>query len=149
MQELINSIVRLSAAATLYSLQQVQNSVSEFDTKESMQSLAQVMDGVTRALISKLDARKKEILDNITETSDEVAGALERDFKEIRHTADEVLDRTMNVTREITHLGIRKPTKHSDVKPMSSVKKAAATPRKAGTKAAATKTPATKAAAKA
>jgi len=137
MQELINSIVRLSAAATLYSMQQVQSSVSDFDTKESLQSLRQVMDGVASALISKLDDSKKEMLVNITETGSDVAVAIERDLKEIRDTADDVFSRTLKATKEISHIGKHREAKAGEVKPMASVKKAAASPRKA--KAAAAK----------
>ncbi|NDJ10752.1 MAG: hypothetical protein EBY17_06110 [Acidobacteriia bacterium] len=136
MQELINSIVRLSAAATLYSMQQVQSSVSDFDTKESLQSLRQVMDGVASALISKLDESKKEILVNITETGSDVAVAIERDIKEIRDTADDVFHRTLKATKEISHIGKHREATASEVKPMASVKKAATSPRKAKTAAA-------------
>lgn len=141
MQELINSIVRLSAAATLYSMQQVQSSVSDFDTKESLQSLRQVMDGVASALISRLDESKKEMLVNITETGSDVAVAIERDLKEIRDTADDVFSRTLKATKEISNIGKHREAKAGEakageVKPMASVKKAAASPRKAKTAAA-------------
>ncbi len=145
MQELINSIVRLSAAATLYSMQQVQTSVTDFDTKESIQSLMQVMDGVTKALVSRLDDGKKGILDNISETSTDVAQAIERDIKEIRSTADDVMHRTLKATRQISHIGTHRAEpkaeeklsaeKRGEVKPMSSVKKAASGAKKASAKA--------------
>ncbi|MCU1329842.1 MAG: hypothetical protein JWN34_5212 [Bryobacterales bacterium] len=72
MQELINSIVRLSAAATMYGMQQVQTTVGGFDTKESLDNLRSVIDGVTATLTAKLDENKKSTVDSISNAGNEV-----------------------------------------------------------------------------
>ena len=75
MQELINSIVRLSAAATMYSMQQLQSSVGGLDsTKESVESLKALIDTMANALTAKLDESRRSTVDSIANAGNEMVG---------------------------------------------------------------------------
>ena len=117
MQELINSIVRLSAAATMYGMQQVQTTVGGFDTKESIDNLRSVIDGVTATLTAKLDENKKSTVDSISNASSEVVGrtwtVLNVDAmkpKEVANTASDFVRRTSDAFSSIIKTDASEPT---------------------------------------
>jgi len=112
MQELINSIVRLSAAATMYGMQQVQTTVGGFDTKESIDSLRSVIDGMTATLTAKLDENKRSTVDSISSAGSEVVGktwtVLNVDAmrpKEVANTASDFVRRTTDAFSSIIRNG--------------------------------------------
>lgn len=112
MQELINSIVRLSAAATMYGMQQVQTTVGGFDSKESIDSLRSVIDGMTHALTAKLDENKKSTVDSVSNAGSEVVGrtwtVLNVDAmkpKEVANTASDFVRRTSDAFSSIIKNG--------------------------------------------
>lgn len=112
MQELINSIVRLSAAATMYGMQQVQTTVGGFDTKESIDSLRAVIDGMTATLTAKLDENKRSTVDSISNAGSEVVGrtwtVLNVDAmkpKEVANTASDFVRRTSDAFSSIIKTG--------------------------------------------
>ena len=56
MQDLINSIVRFSAAMTLFSMQQMQNAVgAAADSQAALTKFKEALDSVTSAITSQLD----------------------------------------------------------------------------------------------
>jgi hypothetical protein len=116
MQELINSIVRLSAAATMYGMQQVQTTVGGFDTKDSIDNLRSVIDGVTATLTAKLDENKKSTVDSISNAGSEVVGrtwtVLNVDAmkpKEVANTASDFVRRTSDAFSSIIKTDANEP----------------------------------------
>jgi hypothetical protein len=65
-QELINSFVRLSAAMSVYSMQQMATAVETIDPKDSVNKLKKMIDSMTDALTSQIDASKKKTVDSIS-----------------------------------------------------------------------------------
>jgi hypothetical protein len=65
-QELINSFVRLSAAMSVYSMQQMQSAVETIDPKDSVSKLKKMIDSMTDALTSQIDESKKQTVDSIS-----------------------------------------------------------------------------------
>lgn len=74
MQELLNSMVRLSAALTVFGMQQVQSAVGAVDTKESMDKLREVLDAMATAISEKIDETKRPTLDSISSLGHDVIG---------------------------------------------------------------------------
>lgn len=112
MHELINSIVRLSAAATMYGMQQMQSTVGGFDSKESIESLRTVIDGMTNALTDKLDENKRSTVESISSAGNEVVGrtwtALNVDAmdpKEVANTASDIVRRTSDTLSSLVRTG--------------------------------------------
>lgn len=77
MQELINSFVRLSAAMSVYTLQQMQTAVDTLDTKDSVSKLKKMIDSMTDALTAQIDESKKKAVDSISNLG---ADVVERTF---------------------------------------------------------------------
>ena len=77
MQDLINSFVRLSAAMTVYSLQQMQSAVDTLDTKDSVGKLKKMIDSMTDALTAQIDESKMKTVDSISNLG---ADVVERTF---------------------------------------------------------------------
>ena len=67
MQDLINSIVKFSAAMTLFSMQQMQNAVgAAADTQVALTKFRDALDAITNAIASQLDENKKPTLDSMS-----------------------------------------------------------------------------------
>jgi hypothetical protein len=112
MHELINAIVRLSAAATMYGMQQVQTTVGSFDSKESMESLRNVIENMSNALTSKLDDNKRSTVESISNAGNEVVGrtwtVLNVDSlnpKEVANTASDIVRRTSDTFSSLIRTG--------------------------------------------
>jgi hypothetical protein len=76
-QELINSFVRLSAAMSVYTLQQMQTAVDTLDTRDSVNKLKKMIDSMTEALTSQIDESKRKTIDSISSLG---ADVVERTF---------------------------------------------------------------------
>jgi hypothetical protein len=74
MQELINSFVRLSAAMSIYSMQQMQSAVQTIDPLDSVNKLKKMIDSMTDALTSQIDESKKQAVDNISNLGADMVG---------------------------------------------------------------------------
>ena len=102
MQELINSLVRLSAAATVYTIQQLQTAAETVDPKDSMARFRQIVDSMTNALTAQIDASKKSTVDSISSLGSDMVG---KTFDTINvaglHPA-ELLQTTNDVIRRTT-----------------------------------------------
>ena len=125
MQDLINSFVRLSAAMSIYSLQQVQSAVGTVDPKESVTRLKKMIDSMTDALTAQIDESKKQTVQSI---SDLGAGVVERTFDTVSGLNPRDLVQTTNdMVRKTTDsiAGIIKSDKADDKKNSASTPKAA------------------------
>jgi predicted transcriptional regulator len=76
-QDLINSFVRLSAAITVYSMQQMQSAVETIDPKDSVTRLRKMLDSMTEALTAQIDESKKPTVDSMSNLGSDV---VERTF---------------------------------------------------------------------
>ena len=74
MQDLINSFVKLSAALTVYSMQQVQMAVGSVDPKESLGKLKQMIDSMTDTLTAQIDESKKPTLHSMSNIGRDMVG---------------------------------------------------------------------------
>jgi hypothetical protein len=72
MQDLFNSMVRLSAAMTVFSMQQLQTAVGSADTKESIDKLREVIDSMADALSSKIEASRKPAFDKLAKLPEDM-----------------------------------------------------------------------------
>src|SRR5580698_10067325 len=66
MQELLNSMIRLSAAMTVFGMQQLQNSVGSVDTKDSVDKLREVIDAMADTLSAKIDKSRRPTLERLS-----------------------------------------------------------------------------------
>ena len=67
MQDLINSMVKFSAAMTLFGMQQIQNAVgAAVDTQSALGRFRDALDSVTNAITSQLDDSKKPTLSSMS-----------------------------------------------------------------------------------
>jgi hypothetical protein len=74
MQELLNSMVRLSAAMTVFGMQQVETAVGSVDATESLNKLREVIDAMAAAVTSKIDEAKRPTLDSVSNLGHDVVG---------------------------------------------------------------------------
>jgi flagellin-specific chaperone FliS len=124
-QDLINSFVRLSAAMSVYSLQQVQSAVGTVDPKESVTKLKKMIDSMTDALTAQIDDSKKATVDSISNLG---SGVVERTFETVSNlNARDIVQTTNDVVRKTTDslAGIMKSDKSDDKKSSASTPKAA------------------------
>jgi hypothetical protein len=73
-QDLINSFVRLSAAMTVYSVQQMQSAVDTLDPKDSAVRLKQMLDFMSDALTAQIDDSKKSTVESMSKIGADVVG---------------------------------------------------------------------------
>jgi hypothetical protein len=74
MQETLNSLVRLSAAITVFGVQQVQSAVGSANSKDSADKLREVIDGMAAAVSAQIDQSKLPALDSISSLGHDVVG---------------------------------------------------------------------------
>src|SRR5690349_18655242 len=67
MQEMINSMMRFSAAMTMFGMQQIQNAAElAVDSQSALKKFRENLDAVTDALIAQLDETSKPTLKSMT-----------------------------------------------------------------------------------
>ena len=75
MQELIASMMRFSAAITLFGMQQFQNVVgAAADTQAAMDKFREALDKVTDAVASEMDDAKKATLESVSKVQSDLVG---------------------------------------------------------------------------
>jgi len=91
MQELFNSMIRLSAAMTVFGVQQLQTTVGSMDTKESVEKLRTVIDAMAAALSAKIDESRRPTLDRLSSLpQDLLARSLDSTREVVKDTSDMV-----------------------------------------------------------
>jgi conjugal transfer/entry exclusion protein len=101
-QELINSFVRLSAAMSVYSMQQMQSAVETIDPKDSVSRLKKMIDSMTDALTSQIDESKKKTVDSISNLG---ADVVDRTFNTLNVSGlnpRDLVDTTNDMVRKTT-----------------------------------------------
>jgi hypothetical protein len=66
MLKLLNSMLRLSAAVTVYSMQEVQTAVDGVHPRESVDKLREMIDSLADAVTSKINESKRPTLDSLS-----------------------------------------------------------------------------------
>lgn len=125
MQDLINSFVRLSAAMSVYSLQQMQSAVGTIDPKDPVAQLKKMIDSMTEALTAQIDESKKQTVESISNLG---SGVVDRTFDTMSNlNPRDIVQTTNDVVRRTTDsiAGIMKSDKGDE-------KKSASTPQAAG-----------------
>ena len=74
MMELLNSMVRLSAAVTVYSMQEVQEAVDSVNPQESIDKLREMIDSVASAVTAKIDESRRPTLESFSKLGKDVVG---------------------------------------------------------------------------
>ena len=101
MQDLINSIVRFSAAMTLFSMQQMQNAVgAATDTNQGLGKFRDALDAITDAVTSQLDENKKPTLNSMSNLGHDI---VDRTWDAMNVSAldpREVLDTTSDLMKK-------------------------------------------------
>lgn len=109
MQNLINSMVRFSAAISLFSLEQLERAVSAIQgdaaLSKTMDNFEEAMNAMTDVLTSKIDADKKETLSSVTSASEDMVkrtldGMRVLDPREMMKASNDLLKRTTSATSE-------------------------------------------------
>jgi hypothetical protein len=95
MQDLINSFVRLSAAMTVYSMQQMQSAVDTIDPIESVTKLRNMIDSMADALTAQVDESKKQTVESISNLgADVVERVSSLDPRDLVQTTSDMVRKT-------------------------------------------------------
>jgi vacuolar-type H+-ATPase subunit E/Vma4 len=109
MQSLIVSMMRFSAALTLFGMEQLQNSLDvvegEEDLNKAMDRFEKAIDSLTDALVNKIDDKKKDTLKSVTKMSEDVVGRTMdsmnvMDPREVLRATNDLLRKTTDATAE-------------------------------------------------
>jgi len=109
MQSLIVSMMRFSAALTLFGMEQLQSSLNvvegEEDISKAMERFETALDSLTDALVNKIDDKKKDTLKSVTKMSEDVVGRTMdsmnvMDPREVLRATNDLLKKTTDATAE-------------------------------------------------
>jgi hypothetical protein len=100
MQELINSFVRLSAAMSVYTMQQMQSAVESIDPKDSVAKFKKMIDSMTDALTAQIDENKKKTVDSISSLGADVVGRTFDTLNASGLNARDIVDSTSDMARK-------------------------------------------------
>lgn len=109
MQSLIVSMMRFSAAVTLFSMEQLQNSLNvvegEEDLSKTMERFENALDSLTEALVNRIDDKKKDTLKSVTRMSEDVVGKTMdgmtvMDPREVLRATNDLIQKTTDATAD-------------------------------------------------
>ena len=109
MQSLIVSMMRFSAALTLFGMEQLQSSLDvvegEEDFSKAMDRFEKALDSLTDALVTKIDAKKRDTLKSVTKMSEDVVGRTMdgmnvMDPREVLRATNDLLKKTSDATAD-------------------------------------------------
>jgi hypothetical protein len=109
MQSLIVSMMRFSAALTLFGMEQLQNSLNvvegEEDLSKTMERFEKALDSLTDALVNKIDDKKKDTLKSVTRMSEDVVGKTidgmtVMDPREVLRATNDLIQKTTDATAD-------------------------------------------------
>lgn len=109
MQNLIISMMRFSAAVTLFGMEQLQNSLNvvegEEDLSKTMERFEKALDSLTDVLVNRIDDKKKDTLKSVTKMSEDVVnrtvdGMTMVDPREMLKATNDLIQKTTDVTAE-------------------------------------------------
>lgn len=95
MLELLNSMLRLSAAVTVFSMQEVQTAVDGAHPKESVEKLREMIDSLAEAVTSKINESKRPTLDSLSNLGQDFVGRTQ----EVVGKTQEAVGRTMETLK--------------------------------------------------
>jgi hypothetical protein len=94
MQELFNSMIRLSAAMTVFGVQQLQTTVGSMDTKDSVDKLRKVIDAMADALSAKIDKSRRPTLDRLSSLPQDLLARSLDSTREVVQDTSEIVKST-------------------------------------------------------
>jgi hypothetical protein len=94
MQELFNSMIRLSAAMTVFGVQQLQTTVGSMDTKDSVDKLRKVIDDMADALSAKIDKSRRQTLDRLSSLPQDLLARSLDSTREVVQDTSEIVKST-------------------------------------------------------
>ena len=109
MQSLIISMMKFSAAVTLFGMEQLQNTLNMVEGEEQLskttERFEQALDSLTEALTNRIDDKKKDTLKSITRMSEDVVnrtfdGMSVVDPIEIMRATNDLIQKTSDTTAE-------------------------------------------------
>jgi hypothetical protein len=109
MQSLIVSMMRFSAALTLFGMEQLQSSLNvvegEEDFSKAMDRFEKALDSLTDVLVNKIDDQKKDTLKSVTRMSEDVVGRTMdgmnvMDPREVLRATNDLLKKTTDATAD-------------------------------------------------
>ena len=107
MTNLVVSMVRFSAALTLYGVEQLENSLSLLeggtDVSKTILGMEKTLNSMSDVLMREMDAKKKETLDSVSKASKEMVdrtleGMEIMDPREVFKASSDLLQKTSDVT---------------------------------------------------
>ncbi len=109
MQSLIISMMKFSAALTLFGMEQLQNTLNmvegEEDLSKTMDRFEEAINSLTESLTSRIDDKKKDTLNSITKMSEDVVnrtfdGVNAMDPREMMRATNDLIQKTSDTTAE-------------------------------------------------
>ena len=102
-QDLMNSMVRFSAAVTLFSWQQLYNAMTAVtDSEAAMNKFQAAMDSVTDALKSQLDETNKPAMDSVSKLGTDMVDRTWEGFNVSALDPQKMMDTTADLMRKTT-----------------------------------------------
>ena len=126
MQELIESIVRFSAAMTMFGMQQFQNALeSAVDSQSALKKLKESLDSVSKAITAQLDESKKPAVDSVSNLADRAFTAMNvqaLDPRQMMQTTGDLLRKTTDSLADMMKKTSANPEKPSSDQPQPAAK---------------------------
>ena len=122
MQEMINSMMRFSAAITMFGMQQIQNAAElAVDSQSAIKKFRENLDAVTEALIAQLDESSKPALKSMTNLGSDLVdrtmtavNVSALDPRELMHTTEDLMRKT---TDSLSDMIKKRPAANGEPQP--------------------------------
>jgi hypothetical protein len=120
-QDLMNSMIRFSAAITIFGQQQLQNAVSTaMNTESGIKALREALDSATQVLTSQIDEKQKSTVKSVSDLGTDLVSRTFDTMQMSRLDPRQIVETTGSMVRQVSETietAIKKPNGTSSGEP--------------------------------
>ncbi len=120
-QDLMNSMIRFSAAITVFGQQQLQNAVSTaMNTESGIKAMREALDSATQVLTAQIDEKQKSTVKSVTDLGTDLVSRTFDTMQMSRLDPSQIVETTGSMVRQVSETienAIKKPNGSSSGDP--------------------------------
>jgi hypothetical protein len=102
-QELMNSMIRFSAALTMFGQQQLQNAISTgMSSEQGLKSMREAIDSATNVLTAKIDEKQQSTYKSVTDLGSDLVSRTFDTMQMTRLDPSQIVETTGKMVRQVS-----------------------------------------------
>lgn len=102
-QELVNSMIRFSAAMTVFGQQQIQNAMSNaMNTESGLNAMREALDSATQVLTAQIDEKQRSTMKSVSDLGTDLVSRTFDTMQMSRLDPRQIVESTGSMVRQVT-----------------------------------------------